>query len=346
MTRGGGTSSDVLNDVAVHHVDGSVVSVGAISSSAASFGGLVLSTAGSSDAVVWKTNSMGTTLWSVRGGGTSGDSLTGVAMDNEGAVVAAGSFQSSTATFGGDVLSKAGGSLIDAMVWKLSSMGTTLWVLAAPGSFLGMNCIAVDDAGGAIATAGYVVGVGTFGSVVLTSMGSGDAVVWKLSPQGTTLWAVRGGGTDAETTSDVAVDSSGAVVAAGYFSAEATFGNVVLSSAGSKDAMVWKLSPQGTTLWVVRGGGTSDEWTSGVVVDGGGAVVSAGFLSSTATFGGEVLTSAGSKDAVAWKLSSQGTTLWAVRGGGTSDDSLSDVAVDGADAVLATGYYKLSLIHI
>jgi len=45
------------------------------------------------------------------------------------------------------------------------------------------------------------------------------------------------------------------------------------------------------------------------------------FSSTTASFGGEVLIKAGSDaysyDAFLWNMSSDGTTLWAVRGGGT-----------------------------
>ena len=56
----------------------------------------------------------------------------------------------------------------------------------------------------------------TFGDVVLSAAGSGDAVVWKLNQQGTTLWAERGGGglsTDQTWGNDImeGVDSDGAV---------------------------------------------------------------------------------------------------------------------------------------
>jgi len=54
------------------------------------------------------------------------------------------------------------------------------------------------------------------------------------------------------------VDSSGGVTAVGRLSsAVATFGNTVLStiSGSSGDAVLWKLSAEGTTLWAVLGGG-------------------------------------------------------------------------------------------
>ena len=85
------------------------------------------------------------------------------------------------------------------------------------------------------------------------------------------------------------------MAAAGYFGSSlyssVTFGSVVLYSsvtyvAGSYTGVVWKMSGEGTTLWAVRGGGTSRDAMQAVAVDGAGGVVAAGFSSSsTATFG-------------------------------------------------------------
>ena len=101
-----------------------------------------------------------------------------------------------------------------------------------------------------------------------------------------TSFAVSGGGADSDYMNGVAVDSAGAAVAAGSFYSSATFGGVVLSSAGSTDAVVWKQSAEGTTLWIVHGGGLQTDYLSGVAVDSVGAVVAAGyFYSSQATFG-------------------------------------------------------------
>ena len=75
-----------------------------------------------------------------------------------------------------------------------------------------------------------------------------------------------------------------------------------------------------------------------VSVDGDGAVVAAGeFVSPTATFGGVALTSASGADALLWKMNAQGTTMWAVRGGGGKYDQLFGVAAGIAGAVVATG---------
>jgi len=204
-----------------------------------------------------------------------------------------------------------------------------------------MQAVAVDGAG-AVAAAGYFQRYpATFGVVALINSGEHNAVVWKQSAEGTTLWAVRGGGTRRAGLYGVVVDSAGAVVAAGDFNTSpSTFGGVTLTTAGDgPDAVLWKMNTDGTTLWAVGGGGTGySDNLYGVAVDGTDAVVAAGsFDSSTATFGGEALATVGGSDAGLWTVSAEGTTLWAVRGGGTSSDHLEGVAVDDANAVVAAG---------
>ena len=269
------------------------------------------------------------TLFAVSRGtdGTDDDRLQAVAVEGAGAVVAAGT------------------SYGDAFVWKRTAEGTTLWAVRGGGTGNDqMNGVAVDGAGAVVAAGYFQSSTATFGSVALTRAGSYNAVVWKLSAEGTTLWAVRGGGTLEDDLNGVAVDGAGAVVAAGHFrSSLVTFGDVALNSAGGLDAMVWKMSFEGTTLWAVRGGGTNSDYMNGVAVDGAGAVVAAGNVRSPpATFGDVALTSAWGVGAVLWKLRAEGTTLWAVCGGGTSTEELTGVAVDGAGAVVAAGVFKRS----
>jgi len=71
------------------------------------------------------------------------------------------------------------------------------------------------------------------------------------------------------------------------------------------------------------------------------ALAAGNFESSPATFGAVKLTLAGSAlssddnvNAVLWKVNGDGSTMWAVRGGGASVDYLYGVAVDESDAVV------------
>ena len=67
----------------------------------------------------------------------------------------------------------------------------------------------------------------------------------QVSGEGTTLWAVRGGGVGSDDLYGVAVDGTGSIIGAGYYAAgagsSATFGDAVLVSAGGFDAVMWKV---------------------------------------------------------------------------------------------------------
>jgi len=352
--RGGSTRADYLRAVAVDGAGG-MVAAGSFDTSPATFGGVALTNGGG---VVWKVDAEGSTLWAVSGG----SAIYSVAVDGAGAVVAAGHF-GTAATFGGMALTAASGNYDEVFLWKMSGQGTTLWAVRGGGTGTDrLYGVAVDGSSAVVAVGYFVAGSyrygyfydspSTFGGVALTSGKGSEAVVWKMSAEGTTLWVVSGGGTSSiggsssDRLNGVAVDGLNAVVAVGYFgSTTATFGGVTLDNTGSSrisrnaDAVLWKLSAEGTTLWAVRSSGWSDSVLNGVAVDGTNAVVAAGYFESSATFGGVALdSSAFSSDAVLWKLSGEGTTLWAVRGGGEGSDDLYGVAVDGAGAVVAAGY--------
>ena len=345
--RGGGTSNDYLYGVAVYNSN-AVVATGSFYSSATTFGGVSLTNAGRYDAVVWMLSGEGTTLWAVRGGGTSSDYMRAVAVDGAGAVLAAGYFQSSPASFGGVVLNNAGSD--DAVLWKLNGEGTTLWAVRGGGTSSDyLYGVAVDGAGSVVAVGYYYGSTSTFGDVALTNTRSdNDAVLWKVNAQGSTLWAVNGGGASDAYLKGVAVDNANAVVAAGYFSgSQSTFGNVALTNTGYQNAILWKMNVEGTTLWAVRGGGTRDAFLYGVAAANANDVVAAGYFSGTsATFGDVALTNSGTEytsDAVLWKVTAEGTTQWAVRVGGTGySDKLYGVAVDYSNTVVAAGIFDSS----
>ena len=193
--------------------------------------------------------------------------------------------------------------------------------------------VAVDGAGDVVAVGQLMSYGATFGHVELSRISRGSSViVWKLNAQGSTLWAIRGGGTDGlDQMHAVAIDASGGIFAAGEigtahdrsFAQTATFGGVVLTVAGKGDGVVWKISPQGTTIWAERGGGGrnddhqygSDNFL-GVASDGAGNVVLSGLMKNTpsplrsdrtptpSTFGDVVLsyTDPNARPGVMWKI--------------------------------------------
>ena len=205
-----------------------------------------------------------------------------------------------------------------------------------PSSDYGVG-VAVDENGDVYIT-GYFQGTAMFGTIVLTSQGSEDVFVAKLTRKGVWQWAVRGGGTSYDYGYGIGVADD--LYITGTFRGSATFGNTTLVSQGSNDIFIAKLSTNGTWQWAVRGGGDSYDYTDNVAVDENGSISITGFFQDSATFGNTTLISQGGNDIFIAKLSTNGTWQWAVRGGGISNEWGYSTAVDENGSVYLTGIFQ------
>jgi hypothetical protein len=154
-------------------------------------------------------------------------------------------------------------------------------------------------------------------------------------------WAHRFGEVGDQYGAGVAVDGTGAVTLAGYFSGTADFGGGPLVASGVPDVFVTRLDPAGHHVWSKRFGDTSDQKASAVAVDSAGNVVVAGNFYGTVDFGGGPLTSAGAQDIFVAKLDPTGQHLWSKRfsGVGAAARWLTSLALDAAGDVLLAGYF-------
>ena len=202
----------------------------------------------------------------------------------------------------------------------------------------GGKSIAIDSQGNQYVI-GSFYGTATFGSQTLTSNGSADIFVAKLSPSGNWLWAVQAGGTDLDLGNGIAVDGVGNILVSGYFQDIATFGTHTLTATGISDVFVAKLDPSGNWLWVVQAGGTDWDFGYDIALDGAGNAYVTGDFYETATFGSQTLTSSGSIDIFVAKLDPNGNWLWAVQAGGTGSDRVYSIAVDGMGYACVIGSY-------
>lgn len=188
---------------------------------------------------------------------------------------------------------------------------------------------------------------------MLPTRGGGDGFIWRLSGEGTTLWAARGGGSSSDYLHGVCVDSAGNVIAGGsYFGSPSTYGGAIVPVASAADAVLWKLNGDGTTLWALRGGGQYSDDIRSVAVDHVGAAVAAGNVQifgdgASVTFGHVSFSrssSAGGMKPFLWKVNEAGTTEWAIVGDGISDayDLLNAVSVDSVGNIFAAGSIQSS----
>ena len=170
---GGDTGQAVAMDAT-----GDIVVAGQ-SDHAIDLGGGFLTALGGVDVWVAEYNPAGAHIWSRRIGGGSTDEVSGVRIDGNGNVLVEGDFRW-TAAFGGTSLTSAGAE--DVYVAKYTATGAPVWAqqLGGLGSDYG-NALAVTPAGDPL-IAGTFYGSGSFGGILLTSSGLGDAFLARLLP--------------------------------------------------------------------------------------------------------------------------------------------------------------------
>ncbi len=300
----------------------------------------ILSSAGAGDIFVAKYSAQGTPLWARRVGGLQDDRAKAVAVDGSGNVFITGLFYG-TVDFGGGAVSSAPNA-VNCFVAKYSPTGAHLWskrLSTALGLDEGM-AIATDSSGNVL-VGGMLYQTSNFGGSNLTSAGSADAFVVKLSNAGAHLWSKHAGGTAEESVFGLAVDSNGNPAITGHSTGSADFGGGSLAGAGGKDIFVAQYSGStGAHLWSKRVGGSGDDMGRGIAIDGAGEVaVTGNFGSSSVNFGSGELANSGGADIFLAKYSSGGTALWSKRfGAGLSlDEKAFGIGRDLSGNILLTG---------
>lgn len=175
-----------------------------------------------------------------------------------------------------------------------------------------------------------------------------------LVAQPTWKWAKNGGLTSNEEASCIAVDTSGNSYIAGSFRDSISFDGNKIYSSGGLDVFLAKYNRYGDFVWVVSGGGSSDDNCYATEVNNKGEVYIAGDFggskSSSATFGtgGKAVTlnSAGNTDAFIVKYLSDGTLGFAKSMGDKGEEYAYGLAVDTTGDAYMTGSFSSSSISI
>jgi putative cell wall-binding protein len=299
-SQAGGPKYDTATGISVLG-DGSAIITGYFKETA-TFGTTTLtSTATQNDGFVAKIDANGNWMWATAIVGTNSSSGFGVAVLSDGSAIITGDFKD-TATFGTTTLTSTG--IGDVFIAKISPTGAWLWAIHADGSGSTRgDAISVLSDGSAIIS-GRFSGTSTFGATILTSTGTqDDGFVAKIDANGNWVWATAIVGTNYSVGAEVSVLSDDSAIITGVFTETATFGATTLTSTGSGDAFVAKISTAGAWVWATQAGGTDYDLSQGVSVLSDGSAIVTGFFAGDATFGATTLTSNGNIDVFVAKVS-------------------------------------------
>ena len=276
--------------------------------------------------------------WTVQVGGSGTVQGMGIAVDGASGAIVTGYF-SGDVSFGSASL--ASRSNYDAFVMHVTASGTIDWAVQAGGTLKDQGLgIAGDDAGGALVT-GYFSDRASFGSTSLTSRGDYDVFVMHVAASGAIDWSVQAGGVARDQGSGIAHDGAGGAFVTGFFSSDASFGSVKLTSRGDGeyDIFVMHVIKSGAIDWAVQAGGTAIDEGYGIAYDGTGGALVTGTFGGDASFGSISLTSRGTFDAFVMHVTASGAIDWAVQVGGTAEVKGSSIAHDGVGGAFVTGYF-------
>jgi hypothetical protein len=311
---------------------------------------------GAFDVFVTKLNASGSGLvYSTYIGGSNWDQGNGIAVDVSGNAYVTGYTQSTDYDVTPGAFQTTNGGNKDVFVTKLNASGSGLvysTYIGGSNDDYGWG-IAVDVSGNAYVTGGtnsidYDVTAGAFQT---TKDVYPDVFVTKLNASGSGLvYSTYIGGSDSDGGSGIAVDGSGNAYVTGstkstnYDVTAGAFKTTKVGGSYSYDLFVTKLNASGNGLvYSTYIGGSSDDYGSGIAVDGSGDAYVTGRTWSTnydVTVGAFQTTGGGAYyDVFVTKLNASGSGLvYSTYIGGSGADEGYGIAVDGSGNAYVTGY--------
>jgi len=207
----------------------------------------------------------------------------------------------------------------------------------------GEPSIAADNTGNMYLT-GNFGGKIDMGGSTLNSKGVVDVYLASFDSNGKHRWSKNFGGTVAVSRA-VTMDGNGNMYVTGNVDGSINFGGTTLTSKGLSDVYLASFTFTGKHRWSKAFGGTFNDISEAVAVDGKANVFITGGFSNSANFGGGTLTSNnGTSDIFAASYTSSGTHRWSKGFGGSSSyDRGHGLAGDIVGNMYVTGFFGSSI---
>ncbi|MFN6074400.1 MAG: T9SS type A sorting domain-containing protein [Fluviicola sp.] len=329
----GGSNDDIPSEIVISQT-GNVYLTGIFAGSAdfnPDAGVSNLTSVGLSDVFVVKVNSDGQFTWAKSVGSTNNDEGNGIDIDdfNE-SVFVIGSFSGTIDLdpgIGTQNVTTVGST--DVFMLKLNASGDyvasrTVGSISADRG----EDIVINESSGDQYMTGFLGGTADFdpSGTVNELIGSNDIFLWKLTETNDYIYAKKMGGIAVDEGRNIDLDGSGNVYINGSFISTCNFdpngGTLNITSNGSDDVFVAKLTPAGDLTWVKTFGSTGTEDFMEMDVTTFGNIYITGEMADNMdgnpdAVGVNMLTKLGAEDAYIVSLAFDGSFNWATSYGST-----------------------------
>lgn len=214
------------------------------------------------------------------------------------------------------------------------------------------NCTTVDCFGNVFVSGYYSSSVLNFNNgKSLTKNGNYDGYIAKYNSSGICMWVANMCGPGVDYASRIALDSSGNVYVAGYFSSSKLDfnNNISIINDGGFDAFIAKYNSIGICQWVEKFSGKGDERVWCIAFDGiDNIYIGGSFTSEVLSFNNDIAitnTNSGTSDAYISKYNTSGTCQWTQKISGSNHDHLNSIGIDGSGNIIVGGYFFSSYLN-
>ena len=267
-----------------------------------------LTNKGISDIFLCKINNSGILQWIKSNGGTATDQGFFIHLDTASNIYIGGYFNSDTAYFGGITIIKNITPITAAQVpfiAKYNSSGNPQWVKQGDEYNAWYIDAASDYIGNIYSQIPFITDTIIVNSTTYISKGIGDILLTKINSSGNVVWIKQFGGTGDDGVEAINMDTSGNIIAYGYFQDTIILGIDTLIASSTYDYFLVKYNSSGNIISASALHSGSDIIEMALDINGNAYFTS--YYSGTANFGSTNLTSVNSNwDIFVAKLS-QGT---------------------------------------
>ena len=278
------------------------------------------------------------------GEGSLGSSANGVSVGPDGStVIAVGQY--GNIDYGGGSLTSLGG--VDLAIVKFDDNGGHLWsrIFGSSGD-QSPSAMGIDARGDIFLTGAFENHMELDDQTLDSHGPSPDIFLIKLDgTSGRALWARSFGSEGYDKGYALAVDPSGGVVFAGYFTGDVDFDDDGMpETAQGADVFMARFTSDGRHVWSKVMGGPGADNARAMAMDGAGNLSITGSFEHTVDFGdGRPIESTGSKDIFVASYDLNGVCRWSRGFGDIDDDSGRTIAVDHLGGIVAMGLFVGSI---